>query len=200
MTADATTLRGVLTKTTDLIGAVRTEHLPLPTPCPDYDVASLVDHLVGWMRMFAARVTGEPFDEDASAYKVEGDAAKEFAEAAERAVAGFQSRGIDRPVQLLGSELPGQAVLGMMLGEYVGHGWDLATATSQPVPFSDAEAEAALDGMRGMLTPDFRGPDKSFGYEVQPPADATPIERLMAFLGRDPRATCEPVRQDVYEE
>ena len=40
-----------------------------------------------------------------------------------------------------------------------------------------------------MLRPEFRGPDKDFGPEVPAPADATALQRLVAFLGRDPRWT-----------
>jgi uncharacterized protein (TIGR03086 family) len=77
-------------------------------------------------------------------------------------------------------------VLGMMLMEYVGHGWDLAVALGRPAPFTEAEAEAALATGRRILSPDYRGPDKSFGEEVPVPEGAPAVERLIGFLGRDP--------------
>lgn len=89
-------------------------------------------------------------------------------------------------VRFQGSELPGSALLSMMLVEYIGHGWDLATATHQPVPFDETEADAALAAVRGLLTPEFRGPDKAFGPEVIPPENAGSVDRLVAFLGRNP--------------
>ena len=36
------------------------------------------------------------------------------------------------------------------------------------------------------LAPEYRGPDKSFGYEVPVPDDASAVDRLIGFLGRDP--------------
>lgn len=194
MTADATILEDVLAKTTEIIAHVRPEQRALPTPCPGYDVAQIVDHLVGWLRLFAARASGEAYDEDPSAFRAGGDPAAEFGEAAGRAVAAFRAGAAERSFPLTGeSATPGSMVFAMMLGEYLGHGWDLATATFQAVPYSAAEAEAALEGLRGILQPEYRGPDQSFGLEVEPPADATPVERFIAFVGRDPRAFTAPV-------
>ena len=70
--------------------------------------------------------------------------------------------------------------------EFLTHGWDLATATNQPVDFPDDAVDIALTTGKHMLSPDFRGPDKSFGPEQQAPASASSLENLVAFLGRDP--------------
>jgi uncharacterized protein (TIGR03086 family) len=71
----------------------------------------------------------------------------------------------------------------MLTGEYVLHGWDLATATGQPVPFTDEEAAVCL-GMRSFLTPENRSP--AFGPELPAPAGATPLQEFVAFSGRQP--------------
>ena len=191
MPADAATLAGVLDKTTVLIARVRPEQHALPTPCPDLDVAALTDHLVGWLRMFAARADGLEHDGDPNQYRCGTDPEAEFAAAGRQAVAAFESGAADRPLRLTSSELPGTMVLGMMLVEYVGHGWDLAVATGQPVPYSDGEAQAALDSARGMLRPAYRGPGKTFGHEVEAAADASTVDRLVAFIGRDPVRTAD---------
>jgi len=181
-------LSTVIDKTTTLITGVRPEQRALPTPCPDLDVAALTDHLIGWLRMFAARATGDEHQADPNQYRSGADPAAEFAAAGRQAVAAFEAGAADRPLRLTSSDLPGTMVLGMMLIEYVGHGWDLAVATGQPVPYTDAEAQAALDAARGMLQPGYRGPGKTFGYEVEVSNDAPTVERLVAFIGRDPVA------------
>jgi uncharacterized protein (TIGR03086 family) len=186
MPADPATLAAVIDKTTKLLAGVRPEQRVLPTPCPDYDVAALTDHLVGWLRMFAARAAGADYHDDPNAYRCAGDPAAEFAAAGEQAVAAFRSGAADRPLRMTSSELPGAMVLGMMLIEYVGHGWDLTVATGQPVPYTELEARAALDAARGMLMPAYRGPGKTFGYEVEASADASAVDRLVAFIGRNP--------------
>ena len=193
MTTDTDLLESVLTKTTALVKGVRSDQGSLPTPCPGYDVQTLVNHIVSWVRKFAETATDAPTDGDPSVFVAGPDAAEQCAEAAARAIAGFRSGPDDRPVHMLSSALPASMVVGMMLMEYVGHGWDLATATGQPVPYSDDEAEAALAAGHATLKPEYRGADKTFGPELEPPTDATSVERLVAFLGRDPRAKAFPV-------
>ncbi|GAA5180282.1 TIGR03086 family metal-binding protein [Rugosimonospora acidiphila] len=186
MPADTANLAAVIDKTTTLLAGIRPEQRALPTPCPDYDVAALTDHLVGWLRMFAARAAGADYHDDPNSYRCGVDPTAEFAAAGERAVAAFRSGAADRPLRMTSSELPGAMVLGMMVVEYVGHGWDLAVATGQPVPYTELEAQAGLDAARGMLMPAYRGPGKTFGYEVEVSAESSTVDRLIAFIGRDP--------------
>ena len=186
MPADTANLAAVIDKTATLLAGIQPEQRALPTPCPDYDVAALTDHLVGWVRMFAARAAGVDYHDDPNSYRCGADPAAEFAIAGRQAVAAFRSGAADRPLRMTSSELPGAMVLGMMLIEYVGHGWDLAVATGQPVPYTELEAQAALDAARGMVMPAYRGPGKTFGYEVEVGADASAVDRLVAFIGRNP--------------
>jgi uncharacterized protein (TIGR03086 family) len=186
MPADTATLAAVIDKTRTLLAEARPEQRALPTPCPDYDVAALTDHLVGWLRMFAARAAELDYYDDPNSYRCGTDPAAEFAAAGRQAVAAFQSGAADRPLRMTSSELPGAMVLGMMLVEYIGHGWDLAVATGQPVPYTEVEAQAALDAARAMLIPAYRGPGKTFGYEVEVSVNASAVDRLVAFIGRDP--------------
>jgi uncharacterized protein (TIGR03086 family) len=186
MPADTAALAAVIDKTTALLAGVRPEQRALPAPCPDYDVAALTDHLVGWLRMFAARAAGLDYHDDPNSYRCGTDPAAEFAAAGGQAVAAFRSGAVDRPLRMASSELPGAMVLGMMLIEYIGDGWDLAVATGQPVPYTELEAQGALDAARAMLMPTYRGPGKTFGYEVEVSVDACAVDRLVAFIGRDP--------------
>lgn len=48
--SDVDVLESVLTKDAALLAAVRPEQLGAPTPCPEYDVHALVNHIVGWLR------------------------------------------------------------------------------------------------------------------------------------------------------
>ncbi|WP_319462579.1 TIGR03086 family metal-binding protein [Micromonospora sp. RTP1Z1] len=188
MSAGTANLAAVIDRTTALLAGVRPEQRALPTPCPDYDVSALTNHLVGWLRMFAARAAGTDDHDDPNAYQCGAHPAAEFAAAGAQAVAAFRSGAADRPLRMASSELPGSMVLGMMLVEYIGHGWDLAIATGQPVPYAESDAQAALEAARGMLMPAYRGPGKTFGYEVEVSADAAAVDRLVAFIGRSPDA------------
>lgn len=187
MSTQVDLLEAVLDKTGSLLANTPPQDRDRPTPCPGMDVAGLVDHLDEWIGTFAGSVADSPPPEAG-----QQDApwptpqAERFAVAARHAVQAFRDGAEDRPVTLMGGPIPASMVAAMMLMEYIGHGWDLAVATGQPVPYADEEAAAALAAGKGMLTDDFRGPDKSFGPEVTVPSDATAVERLIGFIGRDP--------------
>jgi uncharacterized protein (TIGR03086 family) len=88
-------------------------------------------------------------------------------------------------VTAMGSvELPADLVGGMVLGEFVLHGWDLARALGVPVEFGDdvlrllyAEVARSADQGRSMGV---------YGPEVPVPADAPLMVRTLALSGRDP--------------
>ena len=176
MTTDIDLLDTVVSQTGALVaGASRTGH-DTPTPCPEFDVTSLVNHLVGWAKSFAATLSGEKFDGDPNSYVAGPDPAAEYNEAAQKVVAAYRE----------GGKAAQQTPVGLLLMEEIVHGWDLAIATGQDVPFSAEAAEAALAAGRGMLKPEFRGPGKSFAEEVAVAEDVSSVDRLVAFLGRDP--------------
>jgi len=184
---DVDLLAGVLDKTGDLVAGVEPDQADQPTPCPDYTVGDLVDHVVGWVQVFAAGSQGRTPDVDRTSLKAGDDPAAEFRAAAGDVVDGWRTYGADRTVRLTGdSEIPAAMVFNMTLMEYFTHGWDLAVATGQDVPFTDAEAEATLAAAQATLPPEYRGAGQSFGEIVPVPDDAPPVDRAVAFLGRTP--------------
>jgi len=180
---DVDVLDRVLVKDAALLAGVRPEQLATPTPCPQYNVQALVNHLVGWLQVFAAAATGRTFDGDPAAF-VSTEPVAEFQAAAAELVAGWRSGGVDRAVRMTGAELPGQMVLAMTLMEYVTHGCDLASATGQPVPFNDEELALTLQRARATLPDQYRGDDKAFGLAIDVPEDAPVLHRLLGFMGR----------------
>ena len=76
--------------------------------------------------------------------------------------------------------------VGFLIMEFLTHGWDLAAAIGHPVSFSDEAAELGLKTGRLMLKPEFRGPDKAFGEQVPIADSADAVDRLVAFMGRNP--------------
>lgn len=177
-------LESVLAKTGDVVAGVSEDQLELPTPCTDYDVARLRNHIVGWAQVFAAGSAEEVFEGDPAAYEAGDDPAGDFRHAAARIVRGWREHGFDRPVRLGFGESPAPMVFNMTLMEYLTHGWDLATATSQPVPYTDEEAAEVLARAEETLPDEYRG--SAFGPPVVIHADAPAIDRLVAFMGRRP--------------
>jgi uncharacterized protein (TIGR03086 family) len=106
-------LAGVLAKTGDVIAGVGPSQWDLATPCPDYDVRALVNHIVGWLQVFDAGCNGRTFAGDATAYRCGPDPAGEFRATADSLVAGWQKYGLDRPVKVTSGDMPGPMVFNM---------------------------------------------------------------------------------------
>ena len=80
--------------------------------------------------------------------------------------------------------MPGDAFARFVVLDGLVHGWDLAGATGQSYD-PPADARRAADAFaRGQLDPLRDG--QTFAAAVDPPAGATPIERLVAYTGRRP--------------
>jgi uncharacterized protein (TIGR03086 family) len=184
--SDPGLLESVLANDAALIGGVRDEQWGRPTACPEYDVRSLVNHIVGWLRAFAAGVNDRAADGDPAAFTT-AEPAADFDRAAADLVAGWRNVPADRPVRIATSEVPQEMAFAMTLMEYVTHGLDLAIATGQAVPFGDDVLETTLAAARATLPPQYRGAGKAFGDEVPVPDDAPALDRLLGFMGRDPR-------------
>jgi uncharacterized protein (TIGR03086 family) len=80
--------------------------------------------------------------------------------------------------------LPADLMGGMVLGEFVLHGWDLARALDVPVAFGPGvlellHAEVARSAEQGRTM-------GVYGPEVPVPAGASPLERVLGLSGRDP--------------
>ncbi|GGA61270.1 TIGR03086 family protein [Pseudoclavibacter endophyticus] len=180
-------LTPVLDELAALLDAIGTEHDDAPTPCHEYRVRDLRQHVVGWLTSFA-----DGFDSadgtcsDADAVVVDGNGAAQVRERAVRIRAAVAGGALERPVVIGGAGLPGEVALGMMLGEYQVHGWDLARATGRTWDADDEGLEMSIALFEQMLTPEMRGEGRSFGEAVPVPADAPALDRLVGLTGRDP--------------
>jgi len=181
-------LQAVLSNLATVVGGITDAQLHDPTPCTQYDVKQLRDHIVGWLTNFAVGFTdpGGHAQADIAGYSTPADAEQEVRTAADRLRQALQAGAADRPLRLGESAMPGELALGMILWEYQVHGWDLARATGQPWSPPDAAARESLSFAPGMLSDDYQGEGKAFGKPVEVPADASPLECLVALSGRDP--------------
>ncbi|MEO8363626.1 MAG: TIGR03086 family metal-binding protein [Ilumatobacteraceae bacterium] len=179
-------LDGVLTKTGDLLEGTKKDMKELPTPCPEFRVEDLVNHMVGWTRVFDANCNSRSIEGDANQYQCKIHPATEYKTAATSLLDGWKKFGFDRKVQMMSNELPAESVFNMTVMEAVTHGWDLAVATGQPIPYTEQEAEEILTRAEATLPAQYRGPDKPFAQIVEVSASAPAIDRLAGFMGRNP--------------
>jgi len=156
-----------------LLGLVTQEDRSRRTPCQDWDVADLADHLVSGTAAFARTVRGERVDWSAPTPQVEGD----FASAFHRSADDLRAAWDDAP------DDAGQSGPDWQSAEIAVHSYDLATALGQPTADLDAEvAERGLSFMRANLKPEMRS--TAFEPERPAPSGADAYQRIAAFAGR----------------
>jgi uncharacterized protein (TIGR03086 family) len=176
-----------------LLANVRDDQWSNATPCPDWDVRQLVNHVVSGNRIFAAIMRGEqlpPSDELArlrSEDVLGDDPLTAYRAAGSELVTAFADPAVlDRVVQAPAGRVPGLVVLHLRVTELLVHGWDLAHATGQAGELPQDLAEEEIAFTRRMF--DGGVPRAGRFAEVTQVADDAPaLDRLAAELGRDVR-------------
>ncbi len=149
-----------------------------PTPCTEFTVHDLVEHVMGSVRSLGA-VAGAEIAENIEAVSAEDY----LAQAVEPALSAWRERGADGEIDFFGREAPATFPLGILNLEFLIHAWDLAQATGQSVP-APASLVAFTQGQAdAIITPETRGEGKGFAAAVEPSSD-DPLARLAAFAGR----------------
>jgi uncharacterized protein (TIGR03086 family) len=167
------------------------DKLDAQTPCDEWTVRRLIDHLLWGQQMFAggpsggtvAPPTGPPPE------LVGNDPAAQYEDARKATLHAYAQPGaLDGMVKggTLG-EVPAAMILGIAFCDQLAHGWDLAKATGQDATIPEDLATAAFAMMQGRISDDARGPGKNFKPAVPVPDDASVQDKLIAYLGRDPR-------------
>jgi uncharacterized protein (TIGR03086 family) len=168
-----------------LATATPEEHLDRQTPCTQWRVRDLFGHIIVGGTTFAAVVRGDEPPAEVVTGPDSALAAEASAAAADVDEAFRRPGALERVVTTPFGEMPGGAFAGLLAFDLLVHSWDLATATGQEVDVPDDVVVQVDAFARAALEPELRGP-RSFAPEVDPPAGASPLERLVAFSGRRP--------------
>ncbi|WP_027347126.1 TIGR03086 family metal-binding protein [Hamadaea tsunoensis] len=158
--------------------------LSAPTPCAEFRVGDLVNHLFQVIVNFQGLARRQPADFSTTPDILTTAWRARFAPEIDTLVRAWSD-----PAALAGVS-PGmglpQSVVGQMaLLDLTLHAWDLARATGRPFAPSDAAVEDLL-GMVDMMGDTARA-TRVFGPEVPVPAGAADFERLLGKSGRDPQ-------------
>ncbi|MFC9126903.1 TIGR03086 family metal-binding protein [Streptomyces sp. NPDC057099] len=160
--------------------------LAAPTPCAEYDVRALVDHLFQVIVQFQRLAAKEASDFGGSPDPVAGSPEwrERFARETDRLVAAWSAPGAEDGTTGA-MNMPARLVGSMALLDLTVHVWDLARATGQEDPGADEAVVAELSGAVDELAPTARKMGV-FGEAVPVTEDASPLERLLGRTGRDP--------------
>ena len=184
---DSIQYRRALLNTGRIVVGVRPEQLRLPTPCRDWDVRLLLNHIIGGNLMFAevarggrADATGDMDDHTLP------DPGTNYIASADAVLAAWAAPGaMERKVHMSFGDIPAPAAVSIHFLDIVVHGWDLARATGQDPTIEPDLAAEALDISHGLLSPELRATGV-FGPEIPISEDNPLHDRLAAFMGRRP--------------
>jgi uncharacterized protein (TIGR03086 family) len=181
-----------VTSTAEIVKATPAAKLDAPTPCTEWDVRALLNHVIGtlWLAeaLFGDQAPRYPMAPGSlpPADLADGDPAAAYAKAAAAALAAASAGDALTRLHLtpLG-EMPGPGLAGFTTLDILVHGWDLARATGQPADLDGRLAAHVLGfAEQALATPEGRA--GRIGPAVPVAADAPVTQRLVAFLGRRP--------------
>ncbi len=153
--------REAVTWVAGLAAGVHADQMSDPTPCDEFDVRTLLAHLLTTVRRPRA-----------------------FAEGADASVTSWSDDAtLDRIMCVPWGETTGRETLLGFLNETIVHGWDLAFATGQDSEAGPALVAYAQEAADRILPAEGRE-HVPFGAVVEPAADAGPTERLANWSGR----------------
>jgi len=152
----------------------------LPTPCDQWNVRQVLEHMIGGNR----RIAGDPpvGGEDLIGH----DLSAAYAAGASAAAGMFEAPGgLDRTFMLSFGEVPGSVAVRARATDQLAHAWDLAKATGMSTDLSPEMYASALELLQQRFAASGRNP-ATYAEEQQPPVGACAADRFAAFAGRRP--------------
>ncbi len=161
----------------DVLRNMTVDDLSNQTPCKEFTVAQLADHLIGSIVSLGGLV-------DVSVeVKDSGTLESRIAYAAQQTLEGWHKRGLEGTVKHGPNEMPAAFAAGILSLEFLIHAWDFAAATGQKVTVSDEVTSDVFDLAEQTISSQQRE-DGSFAPAIEVGPDAHVLERLLAFSGR----------------
>jgi uncharacterized protein (TIGR03086 family) len=159
---------------------IATDDLTRQTPCSEFDVARLTEHLLGSITALGGMVGAEIPERDAR-----DSVERQVVAAARPALDAWHRHGLDGTVPFGKGEIPAKGACGILSIEFLVHAWDYAAAVGHEIDAPQPLSEYVLGLARQIIRPELRG-TAGFDDPVDVPADAGALEQLVAFTGRNP--------------
>lgn len=164
----------------EVLRGITDDDLQRRTPCSEFTVAALAEHLLGSIASLGAAA-------GATMPVVAADGAVEVrvADAAQAATEAWRRRGVQGTVSPGSTQMPATTAVSILSIEFLVHAWDFAAATGQQLVVPEHLAGYVLGLANTVIGPPPReGGD--FGDPVPVEDGAGALERLIAFTGRQP--------------
>jgi uncharacterized protein (TIGR03086 family) len=164
-----------------------------PTPCSEWDVRAVVDHVVGANVRYQLLLHGAPTEQVEATRAVDhlgDDALASFVATADGVVACFSENGaLERIAHHVTGDRTGHELLSMRILDVAIHGWDLARAIGADETLDD-DVVAFLLAYTADL--DLGPQQRAFApARADVARNASPQDQLLHRLGRHPNITEE---------
>jgi uncharacterized protein (TIGR03086 family) len=162
------------------LAGVRDDQWTAPTPCTDWDVRTLVSHVIATHRQVAATATGSATPES----DPDGDLIAQWSEASASIAAALADPDLaPKTISGMFGEQPFESLVGRLVcADTLFHTWDLARATGQDEHLDTEAVQKALEFLEP-IDEAIRRPG-GFAPKIDAPADASAQTRLLNFGGR----------------
>lgn len=176
-----------------LLGGVTDAQLSGRTPCPDYTLGDLIEHVGGLALAFTSAATKD--NATANSQGPSGDVSRlgpDWRTRIPEQLTGLAQAWRDPDAwqgmtRAGGIDLPAEVAGQVALNELVIHGWDLARASRQDFVVDAKTLEATLAFVTAMSQPgEEAGRAGLFGPVIAVPDDAPALDRAIGLSGRDP--------------
>ncbi len=174
----------ILPAISELVEAIDPADLHQPTPCANFDVRAVLDHMIVGGGSFAFVLRGEEPPEQLAPSDDGQVPVAAFRNAMDDLLDAARSDGaMERMVRTPFGEMPGESLARLVAFDGAVHSWDLAQGAGLECRIPDDVLDAVDSFARVALTDDMRD-GETFKAATPPPPSATAIERLAAFSGR----------------
>lgn len=178
---------------TDLCRDLTGARIDTPTPCAEFAVRGLVNHLLFWGPSLLAAASKEahpppaPAESDVDLVRGEWQAAL-LRQSAELITAWEDPAAWDGNTVVGGPmELPGAMAGGMVLSEFVLHGWDLSRSLGRTPHWEPDVLAYTVDFLRD--TAEMGRQYGAYGPEFAVPSGSSALDVALGLSGRDPNWT-----------
>lgn len=171
-------VEATLTVLEQVLRRISSDELSNPTPCSEFNVAQLTDHLLGSITIIGGAAGAEFPARDAT-----DSVQRQVSAAARPALDAWRGRGLHGTVTIGPNELPAAMAAGILSLEFLVHACDYATATGRTVDAAESLAEYVLGLAHTIITPAGRV-RAGFDQPVEVADSAPALHRLLAFTGR----------------
>lgn len=176
----------------ELVCAVPDSMLGEPTPCSDYRLGDLLDHVGGFALAFTAAARKEIPEGGVQGGSGDGSRLEEgfrlrIANDLSAMADAWRDPQAWTGTTAVGVELPAEVAGMFALDELVVHGWDVARASRQPFRCDEASLEA-VHGLVKQFSDPAVAPNRDaiFGPVVEVAPGEPLVDRVIGLTGRDP--------------